>query len=214
MERKNVSNILQNYLDAQQLNFIEHLQCQEQNFQAHLQRMHDIFSDNPNNDSNKIQQQLRTQKLILEDNIKLDNKKFKNNLEEQKRKTNILLARSNIFIPENNQNRRRQINNFQNNINRNNNNNNNSNDKKIIDKNLEFKKLKAISALPCFQYRYIMKYEKRPEKNCSICLNDFKLDDILIRFSCKEHIFHKNCIFTWLEKSDICPLCKKSLLFK
>lgn len=60
MERKNVSNILQNYLDAQQLNFIEHLQRQEQNFQDHLQRMHDIFSDNPNNDSNKIQQQLKT----------------------------------------------------------------------------------------------------------------------------------------------------------
>ena len=101
--------------------------------------------------------------------------------------------------------------NRRNNINRNRSLNRNS-PKKEINRNLEFKKLKAISALPCFQYRYIVKYEKRNEKNCSICLNDFKSEDILIRFSCKEHIFHKSCLLTWLEKSNICPLCKKSLL--
>jgi len=98
---------------------------------------------------------------------------------------------------------RRRINNI---------NNNNSNDNK--DKIIEYKKSKAIAALPTFQYKYIIKYEKRNEKVCSICLNEFKEEEILIRFSCKQHIFHKNCLCTWLKNSDICPLCKKSLIIK
>ncbi len=205
MERKKkIGDILQNYLDAQELNFIQHLQQQEQNIQDHLQRIHDIFSNNSENNSNKIEQQIKNQKIILEDNMKRENKNFKNKLELQKKKTNILLARTNVIIPNNNQ----RINHNNNNFHRNN------NQEKINDKNLDFRLLKVISTLPTFQYRYIIQYEKRHEKTCSICLSDFKPDDILIRFSCKEHIFHKSCILTWLEKSDLCPLCKKSLLFK
>ena len=91
---------------------------------------------------------------------------------------------------------------------------NNSNNNGHKDKILDYKKSKAISALPTFQYKYIIKYEKRNEKVCSICLNEFKEEEILIRFSCKQHIFHKNCLCTWLKNSDICPLCKKSLIIK
>ena len=208
MENVNTEKILKEYFDAQQTNFINHLQRQELNFQAHFQMLENLFSQNSKNDTNQIQQKLNSQKNVLENNMKKENSNFQNKLKAQKRKTNNLLARTNVYIPDNNnfslQNRR-------NNINRNRSLNRNS-PKKEIDRNLEFKKLKAISALPCFQYRYIVKYEKRNEKNCSICLNDFKSEDILIRFSCKEHIFHKSCLLTWLEKSNICPLCKKSLL--
>ena len=206
MENINTEKILKDYFDAQQLNFINHLQRQEQNFQAHFQMLEDLFSNNSNNDTNQFQQKLNSHKIDLENNMKKENTNFQNKLKAQKRKTNNLLARTNIYIPDNN-------NNFQNRRNYRNSNRspNRNSPKKEVDKNLEFKKLKLISALPCFQYRYIIKYEKRHEKNCSICLNDFKPDDILIRFSCKEHIFHKSCLLTWLEKSDICPLCKKSL---
>ena len=167
--------------------------------------LEDLFSDKSNNDSNKIQQKLNCQKNILENNMKKENNNFKNKIEAQKRKTNNLLVRTNVYIPDN-----QHPVNIRNNINRNSSYNNPQ--RKEIDKNLYFKKQKAISALPSFQYRYIIKYEKRHEKNCPICLNDFKPDDLLIRFSCKEHIFHKKCLLIWLEKSNLCPLCKKSLL--
>ena len=208
MNRINAGKILQDYFDAQQSNLIQHIQRQEQNFQEHFQMLENLFSDNSNNDSIKIEQKLKSQKKNLEKNMHNENINFKNKLEAQKRKTNNLLKNTNIYIQDYNniQNRR--------NNNRNTNRNysyNNNYYKKEEDKNLKNKKLKAISTLPCFQYKYIIKYEKRPEKNCSICLNDFNPDDYLIRFSCKEHIFHKTCILTWLEKSNICPLCKKSL---
>ena len=206
MESKKTGNILQEYFKAQQSNFIDHLERQEQNFIQYFQLLEDLFSDN-SNDSNNIQQKLKSQKVILENKIKNENTNFKNKLEAQKRKTNNLLARTNVYIPDNTNSQNRR-----NNINRNRNRSYNNN-RIEVDKNLEYKKLKAISALPCFQYKYIVKYEKRHEKNCSICLNDFKPNEFLIRFSCKEHIFHKNCILTWLDKSNFCPLCKKSLLF-
>ena len=55
------------------------------------------------------------------------------------------------------------------------------------------------------------------EKNiqCSICLDDFKLNDECIILDCNEdkHIFHKgneNCsgIKTWLERNNTCPMCR------
>ena len=49
------------------------------------------------------------------------------------------------------------------------------------------------------------------DKNCIVCLEDFKKDDIVKLFSCKKHIFHENCIKQWIESSYQCPLCKYSL---
>ena len=50
---------------------------------------------------------------------------------------------------------------------------------------------------------------------CSICLEDFKLNDECIVLDCNEnkHIFHKgneNCsgIKTWLERNNTCPMCR------
>ena len=55
--------------------------------------------------------------------------------------------------------------------------------------------------------------EKRLQ--CSICLEDFKLNDECILLDCNEnkHIFHKgneNCsgIKTWLERNNTCPMCR------
>ena len=206
MSKKNVGNILEDYFNAQQSNFIQHLQRQELNLQEHFELLEDLFSNDSNNDTNKIEQKLKTHKAVLENNMKSENNQFKKKLDQQKRKTNNLLARTNFYIPDDNLNVQIRRNNINNRVNVHRN-----SVKKEEDKKMDYKKLKAINSLPCFQYKYIVKYEKRPEKNCSICLNDFKPEDNLIRFSCKQHIFHKNCILTWLEKSDLCPLCKKSL---
>ena len=60
MEIRKTGKILQEYFDAQQSNFIHHLKRQEQNFQQHFQILEDLFSDNSNNDSNQIQQKLKS----------------------------------------------------------------------------------------------------------------------------------------------------------
>ena len=209
MKKKNVNDILDDYFDSQKLNFLEHLNQQDLNLQNHFKMLENLFS--PDSNIKNIEQNLKEENNKLDINIKSENSKFKKKLEEQKIKTNNLLSGTNVYIPDNNNHNinimsnrnRRRINNI---------NNNNSNDNK--DKIIDYKKSKAISALPTFQYKYIIKYEKRNEKVCSICLNEFKEEEILIRFSCKQHIFHKNCLCTWLKNSDICPLCKKSLIIK
>ena len=209
MKKKNVNDILDDYFDSQKLNFLEHLNQQDLNLQNHFKMLENLFS--PDSNIKNIKQNLKEENNKLDINIKSENSKFKKKLEEQKIKTNNLLSGTNVYIPDNNNHNinimsnrnRRRINNI---------NNNNSNDNK--DKIIDYKKSKAISALPTFQYKYIIKYEKRNEKVCSICLNEFKEEEILIRFSCKQHIFHKNCLCTWLKNSDICPLCKKSLIIK
>ena len=69
------------------------------------------------------------------------------------------------------------------------------------------KKKQFILELNEFQYKHIKKYSKIKEKKCSICLLKYKKSDIIKEFPCS-HVFHKNCILKWIEKSNICPLCK------
>ena len=210
MRKKNVGDILDDYFDSQKLNFLEHLNQQDINLQNHFKMLENLFSSD--NNIENFEQNLKKEKNKLEDNINSENIKFKNKIEKQKAKTNNLLSGTNVYIPDNNHNN--NINAIFNGNRRRNINHNNLNNDQKKDKILDYKKSKAISALPTFQYKYIIKYEKRNEKTCSICLNEFKDEEILIRFSCKEHIFHKNCLCTWLKNSDICPLCKKSLIIK
>ena len=50
---------------------------------------------------------------------------------------------------------------------------------------------------------------------CSICLEDFKLNDKYIALDCDEpHIFHSGCetcsgIKVWLKRKNSCPMCRK-----
>ena len=69
------------------------------------------------------------------------------------------------------------------------------------------KRNKFILELDEFQYKHVKKYSTIKEDKCAICLQKFKGVDIIKEFPCK-HIFHKNCILKWIEKSNICPLCK------
>lgn len=53
------------------------------------------------------------------------------------------------------------------------------------------------------------------DKQCSICLDDFKLNDKYIKLPCSEgpHFFHsgdENCsgIKPWLERNNTCPMCR------
>ena len=107
------------------------------------------------------------------------------------------------------------------NNNQNNNENNNESNSESGDENNEednnelqtfnLKKKKFILNLNEFQYKHIKKYSKNKEKKCSICLIKYQKPDILKEFPCK-HIYHKNCILKWLDKSNICPLWKYDII--
>lgn len=53
---------------------------------------------------------------------------------------------------------------------------------------------------------------KRPEHDCSVCLNRFKPDSEINRLPCG-HLFHKACLEEWLNYWNItCPLCRTPLM--
>ena len=82
-----------------------------------------------------------------------------------------------------------------------------------INNDINYKRSLVISKLEEFKYKYLDKHLNRKEKECSICLEEFKELDRVKLFSCKQHIFHKDCIIKWLLDKDICPLCKKPIIY-
>ena len=50
-------------------------------------------------------------------------------------------------------------------------------------------------------------YEK-----CSICLLDFQDGSKVRQVPCVgQHVFHEECLFTWLESKRTCPMCREVL---
>lgn len=43
--------------------------------------------------------------------------------------------------------------------------------------------------------------------DCAICLEQMKVGDTVIETQCK-HVFHKDCILLWFNRSHLCPLCR------
>ena len=44
-------------------------------------------------------------------------------------------------------------------------------------------------------------------KECSICIDDYKIGNILRQLKCS-HTFHQECIDKWLIHNNICPNCR------
>ena len=62
---------------------------------------------------------------------------------------------------------------------------------------------------------YIQEADTKPpdEENCCICYSDYSdtnENNITAMLKCK-HIFHKECIETWLKKSGTCPICRNNI---
>ncbi|XP_015379001.1 PREDICTED: E3 ubiquitin-protein ligase RNF181-like, partial [Diuraphis noxia] len=53
-------------------------------------------------------------------------------------------------------------------------------------------------------------FEELIDEQCRICLCQYQPNDEALNMPCN-HIFHENCLKTWLEKSNFCPLCKFEL---
>lgn len=59
--------------------------------------------------------------------------------------------------------------------------------------------------------------KKDGEGTCSICLDDFanSKNKLISQLNCSgKHVFHKQCLEVWIEKNDICPLCREPVLDK
>lgn len=61
------------------------------------------------------------------------------------------------------------------------------------------------------------KYSKRRTKSndnkCVICQYDFKEGENTTELSCG-HVFHSECVDTWLSKNKVCPLCQKEITIR
>ncbi|CED84543.1 FOG: Predicted E3 ubiquitin ligase [Phaffia rhodozyma] len=49
------------------------------------------------------------------------------------------------------------------------------------------------------------------DKNCTICMSAFEPGEEGKKLPCT-HLFHSNCISTWLETNGTCPICRYSLI--
>jgi hypothetical protein len=50
------------------------------------------------------------------------------------------------------------------------------------------------------------------EPKCSICQEEFELNNSLRRIEECEHYFHKTCIDTWLSTHNTCPICRADVV--
>lgn len=53
---------------------------------------------------------------------------------------------------------------------------------------------------------------KKPDNDCIICMEPFKLGDKMTCLPCDpRHCFHTECISIWLARSNGCPMCKAKI---
>ena len=76
----------------------------------------------------------------------------------------------------------------------------------IADKNEEVKEKSTA--------RLLVNKKLLSKSECAICLENFELGQ---RVSCSqtmacEHIYHEQCLSTWLMKNDYCPCCRVTLI--
>lgn len=66
-----------------------------------------------------------------------------------------------------------------------------------------------IQSFPISKIKDINKLSEE-KKRCSICLENYKNGDDSIVLPCI-HIFHAECIKTWMKKKNACPICKNKI---
>lgn len=74
----------------------------------------------------------------------------------------------------------------------------------------------TISGLPLPSVAQLQLQSSPPEAEpgtCGMCLCTFQPQDLVIQIPCNErHVFHENCISTWLQKSQECPICQTNVV--
>lgn len=71
-------------------------------------------------------------------------------------------------------------------------------------------KKETISEIPIKEFKPKPDVKEGEEEKCPICLVELKEGDKIRALPCN-HIFHPNCIDTWLVKNSACPICKRDV---
>ncbi|XP_062220911.1 RING-H2 finger protein ATL1-like [Phragmites australis] len=71
----------------------------------------------------------------------------------------------------------------------------------------------AIQALPTFRYRKAIKNaaDSAPTSECAVCLSEFEEEERVRMLPSCLHVFHVDCIDTWLQGNANCPLCRTAI---
>ncbi|KAF3657078.1 putative serine carboxypeptidase-like 51-like [Capsicum annuum] len=69
----------------------------------------------------------------------------------------------------------------------------------------------TIESLPLISYGGAAKHLM---EDCSICLTEFEVSELVRLIPYCRHIFHKHCLDTWLSSHVTCPLCRSTQFFK
>ncbi|XP_014647071.1 PREDICTED: E3 ubiquitin-protein ligase RNF149, partial [Ceratotherium simum simum] len=70
---------------------------------------------------------------------------------------------------------------------------------------------KVIGQLPLHTVKHGEKGIDVDAENCAVCIENFKVKDIIRILPCK-HIFHRICIDPWLLDHRTCPMCKLDVI--
>ena len=57
----------------------------------------------------------------------------------------------------------------------------------------------------------LAKNDSRLGEECSICQDDYALDDQLVELKCRHH-YHEECLTSWLTTNGVCPICRAPVL--
>jgi len=55
-------------------------------------------------------------------------------------------------------------------------------------------------------------HEEPDEAACAICLDPFLEGEAITSQSRCTHVFHKNCLLSWLDQHDVCPCCRQLMI--
>jgi hypothetical protein len=58
---------------------------------------------------------------------------------------------------------------------------------------------------------HIKDFLKKNKINCTVCVDEFKRNEIITVFPQCKHIFHKRCILPWFLANDSCPNCRSKM---
>ncbi|WRX34800.1 zinc finger protein [Theobroma cacao] len=68
----------------------------------------------------------------------------------------------------------------------------------------------TVGSLPVYSYHGDAKYQI----DCAICLSEFEEKECVKTIPCCEHVFHVECIDTWLTSHVSCPVCRGTRLLE
>ena len=166
---------------------------------ARMNRRSNIFNVNTNNNLNTSGRRIFNVITVRNNNNNTRHSNNRNRRIRIRRHSNIHL--NNLAINTNNNTNNTTNNNLNNNINYNYVVNNIEN---INNNNINIVEDWILNLLP---RSIINDVDKLKEKECAICLGNFKVSDEIMSIPCF-HMFHSYCIKQWLAYEKICPICK------